>query len=213
MKRLVKAYFRAVSGALRAHRKQTAFCAILLGICVVASYAAYTPKASLESSALFGRIAELGRRLQTAGTLGRIWLIFFNNAKIAVLSVVLGVVALVPLAVVAINGIAIGTVMGMTTDEGFGVWETVIFGLAPHGVFELPAVLLSTAAGLRIGLAVIGSWAGRRRAGSVRRAVKEALLLTVAVVLPALLMAAVLEVTVTPGLAGRFLLKTIAPSR
>lgn len=211
MRRLVKAYFRAVSRAVRAHRRQVVFCVALFTICIAASYAAYTPEASVESSALLRRIAELGRRFQEADSLGRVWLIFFNNAKIAALSVALGVVALVPMAVVAINGIAIGTVMGMSTAKGLGVWEIIVFGLAPHGVFELPAVLLSTAAGLRIGLAVIGSWAGRRRPGFVGRTVREALLLTVGAVLPALLIAAVLEVTVTPALAGRFLLKTMAP--
>lgn len=213
MERVVKGYFRAVFRVLRAHRRQTAFCAVIFAICVAASYAVYTPETSLESSAFLGRIAELGKRFQAADTLSRIWLIFFNNAKISALSVVLGVVALVPLAVVAVNGIAIGTVMGMTAAKGMGVWETMVFGLAPHGIFELPAVLLSTAAGLRIGLAVIGVWAGRGRAGSVRRAVREALLLAIAVVLPALLIAAALEVMVTPALANTFLLKTMAPSR
>ena len=67
--------------------------------------------------------------------------------------------------------------------------------LLPHGVIEIPMILLSSAVGLRLGRSLLDKIKGR---GSLGAEVRRGLTLYVSVVLPLLLLAAVVEVYVTP---------------
>jgi stage II sporulation protein M len=73
--------------------------------------------------------------------------------------------------------------------------------IAPHGILELPAILLGTSIGLRL-----GTQAWRRLAGKADKTLLaelgDGLRIYFTVIVPLLLVAAAIEVYVTPHVAG-----------
>jgi stage II sporulation protein M len=98
-----------------------------------------------------------------------------------------------PLFFVIFNGFTVGWVaydLGATQGLGY-----VIAGLTPHGIIEIPAILLSMSMGMSLGYTVLNSLRGQ---GSVVKEAKTALGFFITRVFPLLVLAAVIEVTITP---------------
>lgn len=90
--------------------------------------------------------------------------IFTNNIKVTFLAFAGGLtLGLGTLALLAYNGVLLGTLAGITIQAGsFPVFVRYVM---PHGVLELSCIAVAGAAGLRIGWAIIDpglSHAGRR---------------------------------------------------
>jgi stage II sporulation protein M len=82
--------------------------------------------------------------------------IFLQNATACLLALVGGIIfGISSLVVVFFNGFIIGFVvlslLLLPGNIGSNLWY-LILGLLPHGIFELPAFLISSALGLRLGL-------------------------------------------------------------
>lgn len=129
-------------------------------------------------------------------------IIFFNNAIKSLLVVGLGAgFALYPLFFLVANGIMIGYLVsnpatGMSPAE-------VAAALLPHGIIEIPAVLLAAGYGIRLGwicgraILSLPVEAARKRAVEEFRAFFAVVPALVVVVIAALLMAAAVESTLT----------------
>lgn len=106
----------------------------------------------------------------------------------------------IPFLIVTINGFLIGyivsSVVAAPDSNPFIGFIVIILGLAPHGIFELPAFLLASAVGLRLGLSYLRSDAKGRR-GQVFLGSLKNLLWTIPVVVFLLAIAALVEVFVT----------------
>lgn len=77
-------------------------------------------------------------------------IIFLNNALKSLAVIILGAgFGIIPLFFVAINGQAIGTVVYIFTEEK-GV-PYVLAALLPHGIIEIPVILISAGIGVKIG--------------------------------------------------------------
>ena len=120
--------------------------------------------------------------------------IVFNNVTKTFFWMVLGVMGgLPPLFFVVLNGFFIGHFSyNVALDYGLGF---IAAALIPHGVVEIPTILLSSAAGMGLGYALINRLRGK---GDLRAEFGKALRLYFTKVLPLLVLAAVLEVTLTP---------------
>jgi len=92
-----------------------------------------------------------------------------------------------------LNGFFIGWISYSVGME-HGFLFTVV-ALTPHGVIEIPTILLSSAAGMALGYQLVNRLRGR---GSLRAEFGKALRLFIWRIAPLLLLAAILEVTVTP---------------
>jgi len=94
-------------------------------------------------------IEELIRQTQGMGFLELTSFIMFNNIKSSFFALILGIfLGFVPIGVIVVNAYVLGFVVNKTVAiEG----PLVIWRLLPHGIFELPAVLLSTALGIKLG--------------------------------------------------------------
>ncbi len=68
------------------------------------------------------------------------------------------------------NGLVIGTVTGYVAQAGFG--GNILTFMCGHGPFELTAIVISGAAGLRMGYALVDT-DGRTRIGSLRRSAPD----------------------------------------
>ena len=91
--------------------------------------------------------------------------IFFKNASALLLSFVLSpIFCLVPVLTLTVNGWLIAFVSVIVSEEkslGF-----VLAGLLPHGIFEIPALILGEAAALSFGAVVILALFKRERRGA-----------------------------------------------
>ena len=116
--------------------------------------------------------------------------LFTHNARVAIMTFALGFAFALPTALLlAYNGCTMGAFVALFASRGLG-FEAVGW-LAIHGVTELFAVILASAAGFRIGLAV--AFPGTRtRLDAVRYAGRSAALVMAGVVIM-LILAGVLE--------------------
>jgi stage II sporulation protein M len=116
-------------------------------------------------------------------------LIFFNNAAIALLMILSGFFfALFPIFLLFSNGEILGIVLGVTYGNiGF---LTLISSLLPHGIFEFPAIILSAALGLRLG---VKFFLFLVKKDIFLIYLKESLIIYVELIMPLLLLAAIIE--------------------
>lgn len=86
----------------------------------------------------------------------QVWLfifIFLNNAIKSVLIVFCGVfLGVLPLFMLIANGMILGYVLSLQTHES--TLSIVLKGILPHGIIEIPVILLACAYGLKIGMLV-----------------------------------------------------------
>ncbi len=84
--------------------------------------------------------------------------IFLNNAIKAILVMLLGAFfGLAPLFFLILNGMILGFVVEVSRSQGQDMAELIFKGLLPHGIIELPAIVIACAYGLKFGGLVIGS--------------------------------------------------------
>jgi stage II sporulation protein M len=126
-------------------------------------------------------------------------IIFINNAIKALGLVFLGILlGLPPLLFIGLNGFILGG-FGSALESVKG-WRYVIASLVPHGVIEIPMILLATALGLTIGMESL-KWLVRRES-RVKLQLSDCLKVYLRWILPGLAVAAIIEVFVTPLLIG-----------
>jgi uncharacterized membrane protein SpoIIM required for sporulation len=73
--------------------------------------------------------------------------------------------------------------------------------ILPHGILEIPAIILAGGALLRVGATLTSPAGGRTMGEALLQSLADWFKIMVALVLPMLLVAAVLEIFVTPKVA------------
>ncbi|MFD0716695.1 stage II sporulation protein M [Paenibacillus sp. GCM10027626] len=162
-------------------------------------------------SFLMGQIEGLKQMAETIDsssnpTITLMLFIFFNNAIKAILVMYLGALfGVIPILFLAINGMLVGFVIRAAAEQGGEYLFTAIFkGLLPHGILEIPAILVACAYGLYFGKLMfqgVGALAGRQ-AGWGKR-LEQFVMRTIpvmVVLVVVLLLAAVIESTFTAWL-------------
>ena len=87
-------------------------------------------------------------------TLTFMTVIFFNNAIKSILVIFLGAFfGLFPIFFLVVNGMILGFVIQLSLDgtANVSVWDLIFKGLLPHGILEIPALIVAGAYGLRLG--------------------------------------------------------------
>ncbi len=176
--------------------KRWIFVAIsLFGIGLVLGLATPTSAAGLlsEDIAALEKLANLLASLPLALV---VVIIFIKNASALLLSFALSpILCLAPVIALTVNGWLLGLVSTTVIQEkslGF-----VLAGLLPHGIFELPALILGEAAALSLGTVVILALFKKERRSLLLPSLKQNLKYLM-VALALLLPAAIIETYVTP---------------
>ena len=123
-------------------------------------------------------------------------LVLTNNIRVSLVAFALGCLLCVPgIAILAFNGANVGVVGGVFVDAGE---PGTFFGhIAPHGFLELTAIVITAAAGLRVGWAMIAP--GDRRRGDAIAEEGRAAVVLVLGCLPVFVVAGIIEGFVTPA--------------
>jgi len=133
-------------------------------------------------------LEKLALEFEGLGVFETILKIFLNNLQASFLSVMLGIIlGLFPLGAAIVNGYVLGFVGRHAVGVG-GVF--ILWRLLPHGIFELPAVLISMGLGLWIGVSILkrgASWSG------FKKNFIDAMRVFIFVVLPLLIIAGIIE--------------------
>jgi len=109
--------------------------------------------------------------------------LFLNNSFTCFLDIVLGpLIGIFPLFSAFING---GLLGWFAKEQGLIIFLSIV----PHGTFEIPAFLLSTSIGLRLGREVLK----RKGDRDLKKELRNGLRVFLAVVLPLLFIAALIE--------------------
>lgn len=127
-------------------------------------------------------------------------LLLWQNTRTLILSLVLGICSFGILGVMpmfATMGI-LGYLVQTLANNGISMQSTVAGLILPHGIFEIPAMILAAAAVLQTGL-MLATPISRKTVGEVFiSALGEWLRIFLGVVLPLLVIAAIIEAWITP---------------
>jgi stage II sporulation protein M len=149
-------------------------------------------------------VRQFGAVLEPLASTGKlsillVLLIFINNAIKALGLVFSGILlGLPPLLFVGLNGFILGG-LGSALESVNG-WRYVMASFVPHGVIEIPVILLATALGLTVGMESF-KWLVRRES-RIKLQLSDCLKVYLRWILPGLAIAAIIEVFVTPLLIG-----------
>jgi len=113
--------------------------------------------------------------------------IFFNNLKASFFGLFLGIIlGVIPVILIVVNGYVLGFVSNYAVKEaGF----SSLFRLLPHGIFEIPAIMISVGLGVKLGMFIFSKRPDRE---FLRRAILS-LKVFFFIIIPLLIIAAFIE--------------------
>jgi stage II sporulation protein M len=142
--------------------------------------------------------------------------ILLNNLRAGVLFLLFGLIPFLFLPVIGIaaNGLQMGLVSSVSMIQGKAVGRIFLFGILPHGIIEIPAILMAGSLGLYLSIQVlkkifrprqINLFRPQQDSPPFRQILKRTVLAWAAVVFPLLIAAAMIEAFLTPRLIEAFL--------
>lgn len=129
-------------------------------------------------------------------------LLLKNNATASFIIYVTGLFPIFIPAVLIIvaNGALIGIVFSALKTSGEGILLPLLTAIVPHGIFEIPAVVLSASLSFYVSVGIIKKLMDSEF--SLRTCLINSLKTFLLVVLPLLVIAAVVEAFITPAIIG-----------
>jgi uncharacterized membrane protein SpoIIM required for sporulation len=130
-------------------------------------------------------------------------LVFLHNLRAIALASLLGIFSfgVLGLLILTLPFGLIGYFTATAAKTGFSAWRFLLGFVIPHGVLEIPAIILSGALIIRLGLTLVTPNQDYSIGEAWIRSLADWTRMTLLVVAPLLLLAAVLEVFVTPQAA------------
>lgn len=135
--------------------------------------------------------------------------LFFNNTRAMAVIFLAGMVSFSVLGVLLymVNISLIGGVYGLLELLGVSPLPIFLAGVLPHGIFELPALLIGSAVVLYIGAALVTPQNGKSMGEVIIELMADWAKIFLGVVVPLLAVAAVVEAYITPTLLAQVLAK------
>jgi len=128
--------------------------------------------------------------------------LFYHNARTMLIFLLLGLLSFGTLGLLLfIGNIAlVGGVLGAAHLVGYSPLLAFAAGILPHGIFELSAVFLATAAMLKVGAQLVTPQPDKSLGEILLLSLADWFRIFVGLVLPLLAIAALIEIYVTPQL-------------
>jgi len=127
-------------------------------------------------------------------------MLFWHNLRAELVILVLGIFSFGVLSMFAFIGnfALIGAVMGALPALGLSPGLIFVSAILPHGIVELPSVILLSAAALHMGLRLVTPDEGRSIGETMIMTFADVIKILVAVCIPLLVVAALIEANITP---------------
>ena len=180
---------------------------ITLAIGVVSVLAAYfymdanLPHTPLSNESLKDSLKMVRGYLLDDGTGGfSAMILFWHNLRAELVILVLGIFSFGVLSIVAFIGnfALIGAVLGALRLVGISPWVVFFAGIMPHGIIELPSIILLSAAVLHMGLRLVTPEEGSSIGETMIVTFADVIKLLLALCIPMLIIAALIEANITP---------------
>ncbi|MEK6859459.1 MAG: stage II sporulation protein M [Nanoarchaeota archaeon] len=186
LNKFVYGNFKSSLKSLKKIKKYIIFSLILFFMSVIIGYS--FPK--IFEKQVLELIKQLIEQTKGLNSFELIAFIISNNIKSAFYGLVFGVFfAIVPAVILLVNGYVLGFVANKTvaSQSIFTLWR-----LTPHGVFEIPAILISIGFGIRLGLFLF-IYNKKNKKKEFLEWLKEAARIFIFIVIPLLVIAGIIE--------------------
>jgi uncharacterized membrane protein SpoIIM required for sporulation len=132
--------------------------------------------------------------------------IFLNNLRATFVVFLAGIVSfsVLGMLVYLLNVGLIGGVLGVFKIIGYSPVLLFAAGLLPHGIFEIPALMLASAVVLRMGAVLVTPQTGKSMGQILLEQLADWLKIFLGLVVPLLMVAAIIEAYVTPSILFAF---------
>lgn len=184
----------------RAHSAYLIMGAILMVAGIITGFSMPRSGEPLSANPLFEGVEQLAQFYKPFEPMSVAFL-FIKNSLTASVAFLAGPILIIPAFILLFNGFIVGVVSATLIDQ-VSIMAPIL-ALAPHGIFELPALVVASAAGLRLGVSVIRKIKSKMSHSEYR--LTESLELSFRLFLFALLLllvAAIMETYVTPVAMG-----------
>lgn len=162
-------------------------------------------------NALIEEISKMADKLKADGSvLNMIITIFLNNLRAAFLMIFIGALlfGVYPIFAITMNGLLIGFFVKMVAEQSGHTFLFFLTGLLPHGILEIPAIIIAASLGTKLGVTIFKFIFQRRKRENNRKVLKQIiekqLPITFFGVTIILFVAAIIESTLTVYLINKF---------
>lgn len=125
-----------------------------------------------------------------------------NNTVACGISVLFGFIPFLFISIfsLSLNGFLVGVVLGFgKAATGTSIIKTLMLGILPHGIFEIPALIISMSMGIYLCLNISIKVFGRGKE-KISKILLEYIRLFISVILPMIIIAGIIETYITPML-------------
>jgi uncharacterized membrane protein SpoIIM required for sporulation/ABC-type transport system involved in multi-copper enzyme maturation permease subunit len=135
--------------------------------------------------------------------------LFLNNTRAITLIFFAGLFSFSVLGVILymVNIGLIGGLFALFQLLGIQPWPLFQYGVLPHGVFEIPALMIGSAVVLYMGVVIVTPQTGKSMGEVILELLADWAKIFIGLVVPLLAVAAVIEAYITPALLAAHLLK------
>ena len=205
-------YTRVLGSAFRRILPAVFFVTLIAGISIWASYAWIKDNiADVIAMATPEDIAELEKNIQEVGELPDLSeiqehisapFLFLNNTRAVALIFLAGMVSFSVLGIMLymVNIALIGGLYALFELLGVNPIPIFLAGVAPHGIFEIPALMIGSAVVLYFGAALVTPQAGKSMGEVILELLADWAKIFIGLVMPLLAIAAVIEAYISPSL-------------
>lgn len=153
-----------------------------------------------EAKTVLQEIREIYRPVFEMNVWSQFFFVLLNNALTVIFIILFGVIFGIPSFFALFSN---GTVLGLVTfslKQDFG-WQMFLLSILPHGIIEIPVLILGGANGLKIGYSAF------KRIVKKQDNIKQELLIALEflwkILLPLLLLSSFIEIFITANLLGQ----------
>jgi stage II sporulation protein M len=150
--------------AIRTEKKLITIASLLFILAIVSGYLASGPAGEwLKQAGVWDQFIQKAKTIgKNPGWVDTFGLIFFNNLFASMTMIGTGLFfGFYPILGLVFNGVLVGVILGAAAEQS-GIHPLILFvtQILPHGILELPAVILAAAYGIRLGILVFQSVIG-----------------------------------------------------
>lgn len=196
-------YFKAVPAAVGGMRKAVLIITIFAAVSIGIGWAQFQRfPLEIPAADMGSRLSQVINLLPTLSAKPML-LIWLQNLRVQVIGLILGVFSYGILGIVPIlAGLGIsGYLVALLANNGLPVWTAIMAFLLPHSIFEIPGLILATAAVFQFGIMIATSDAEKTIGEVAISALADWAKIMLGLVAPLLLIGAAIETWVTPQIA------------